>query len=114
MKRLLLIEDDERMIESFGRILPYFGFDVTYARTLKEARKAFDEGEYDIIAVDGSLHSSTVNTLDLVRYIRVNFNGPMVAISTVADSNKQLVEAGCDHSCLKSGFAIYARKEFGS
>jgi len=109
--RLLIIEDDDRMIDCFGRSLSLLRVETTFARTLAEAETVFSSKKFDAIAVDGCLNSHGVNTLDLVRFMRQRFNGPIVAISTVADYNKLLMEAGCNLSCLKSSFPFALRKE---
>ena len=75
---------------------------IITAMTLKEAeKKFFDNPEIDIIVVDGCVPGRVLNTPPLVREIRKSFKGIMIAVSSVDEYRKDLLNAGCDIECIK-------------
>ncbi len=100
-KTLLLVEDLKHHQKEFIDALQNT-VDITCASTEKEAREAFTgKKDFDIIAMDGCLNGDKVDTVELVKFIRLTYTGPIVAISGSIEYNKTLLAAGCSHQALK-------------
>jgi len=104
---LLLIEDvisnQKKFIDELQNIA-----DITCVGSEVWAREAFDKNkEFDIIAIDACLTGDEVDTIDLIKYIRSSYTGPMIAISSMDNYNKILVDAGCNHQMEKKYAPAY-------
>lgn len=55
MNKILLLEDDLSLVNGLTFAFHKQGFDLTVARTLKEADAAWAEGKYDLLVLDVSL-----------------------------------------------------------
>jgi PAS domain S-box-containing protein len=66
--RLLLCEDDDHAAEVVGAGLAMNGFDVTRARSIREAEQALENGSFDALLLD--LHLPDGNGLSLVSRLR--------------------------------------------
>lgn len=55
MGRILLLEDDLSLVNGLSFALKKQGFDLTVARTLREAERVWANGEYDLLILDVSL-----------------------------------------------------------
>lgn len=55
MTRVLLVDDDEDSTELLGILLTRNGFDVSIARSVREAGQAFDKGSFDVVVTDHQL-----------------------------------------------------------
>ena len=54
-KRLLIVEDEERLRRSVSRYLESHGIEVTQAGSLEEARSYLDAGAFDAVVLDVGL-----------------------------------------------------------
>ena len=80
-----------------GRVL------VIQAFTIKEAEAAFKEHpDLAAILMDACVPGDKPNTMRLVEEMRKTFTGPIIAISSVADYRKELMEVGCDYEAEKT------------
>ena len=52
MKKILLVEDDDILAFSIEYTLENEGFDVTYAKNLKEAREKISNNEFNLLLLD--------------------------------------------------------------
>ena len=59
MKKLLLVEDDLSLIEGLKFTLAKHDFDVSVARTVKEATECFQKAAYDLVVLDLQLPDGT-------------------------------------------------------
>lgn len=59
MSKILLLEDDLSLINGLSFAFKKQGFELEIARTLKEARKLWVEGKYDLLVLDVSLPDGT-------------------------------------------------------
>ena len=107
MKTIVIIEDDESVRISYGRIFRAFKYpyELLFLPTLDEA-EAFLENELpnrpDIVAItfDGSMipGKRALNTLHLVQLAKeTNFPGILLACSSDDFYCDLLVEKGCTH-----------------
>ena len=55
MNKILLLEDDLSLVNGLTFAFHKQGFDLTVARTLREADAAWAEGKYDLLVLDVSL-----------------------------------------------------------
>lgn len=59
MSKILLLEDDLSLINGLSFALKKQGFELTVARTLKEADSLWSDGKYDLLVLDVSLPDGT-------------------------------------------------------
>lgn len=59
MSKILLLEDDLSLINGLSFAFKKQGFELTVARTLKEADELWGEGKYDLLVLDVSLPDGT-------------------------------------------------------
>lgn len=59
MSRILLLEDDLSLINGLSFAFKKQGFELTVARTLREADELWGEGKYDLLVLDVSLPDGT-------------------------------------------------------
>ena len=59
MSKILLLEDDLSLINGLSFAFKKPGFELTVARTLKEADELWGEGKYDLLVLDVSLPDGT-------------------------------------------------------
>ena len=59
MSRIFLLEDDISLINGLSFAFKKQGFDLTVARTLREANDLWAEGAYDLLLLDVSLPDGT-------------------------------------------------------
>lgn len=100
MKKVLLVEDMKIVHDGLKKMLGD-KISLLSAFTIEGAKKLFEENtDIDAIVIDACVPGEEINTIPLVREFRKEYNGPMIAISTNGDYQKQLVEAGCNERCL--------------
>jgi response regulator of citrate/malate metabolism len=105
--KVLLIEDSTAMQSRISQMIKkVFGdeTDVVIAGSLQEAEDLYQAhvGDVDMILMDTHLGEGT-NTTALAKRISLEFNRPIIAISTNKDSRKTLINNGwCTHQCCKS------------
>jgi hypothetical protein len=89
---LLLIEDVISNQKKFIAVLQNIA-DITCVGSEVWARKVFnDNKEFDIIAIDACLTGDEVDTIDLIKFMR---------LTSMDKYNKMLLAAGCSHKALK-------------
>ena len=59
MSKILLLEDDLRLINGLSFAFRKQGFELAVVRTLKEANELWGEGKYDLLVLDVSLPDGT-------------------------------------------------------
>lgn len=112
VKKVLLIEDYPQLQGMISiQIRMVFGEDtnVVTAGTLQEAEDLYQAHvcDIDIILMDTHLSKGT-NTTVLAKRISLEFNRPIIAISTDEDSRKALVKNGwCTDQCEKSDIRAF-------
>ena len=52
MKKILIIDDDTYILESFSRVLTKRGFEVETAETGKQALEKLKQGQFDVALID--------------------------------------------------------------
>ena len=104
--KVLLIEDSTQLQDLIKQmILRVFetSCDVVIAGSLEKAEELYEAhvGDVDLILMDTHLGKGT-NTTALAKRISLEFNRPIIAISTDEVSRKALVKNGwCTHQCEK-------------
>jgi two-component system response regulator MprA len=100
-KRILLVDDDTRLLVALSQALTIEGFIVGTARDAGEALSSIEQFEHDIIILDRMM--PTVDGLTLCRLIRNRIDCPILmltALDSVPDRVKGL-EAGADDYLVK-------------
>lgn len=93
----VLIVDDLDYMHQLWRDILEDQVQVISAMTIDEAEKIFAQhSDLALIAIDACVPGTRINTLPLVERWRHNFDGPMIAISSLPEYRKELVLAGCD------------------
>jgi DNA-binding NarL/FixJ family response regulator len=100
--KILIVEDDEALQSCFelelqdsARILAAF--------SLQQARKQFAQNpDIAIIVMDACVPGNHPTALPLVREFREQFQGLIIAVSSIDHYRKELLAAGCDQECDKS------------
>jgi len=97
-KIVLLVDDNIDWIQIWKRDLNKHGIEVLSAGTTKKAKEIFKENPnmISLVALDGDLDGGG-NTRELAKELRSEFPWlAIVAISGNTDSQKELIEAGCN------------------
>lgn len=99
---VLVVEDDIDKYQSEWEWELCYRIEFLYARTIEEARRLYRERkDIQAIAVDACVPGDNPNTMELVREIRKEFKGTIVAISSLREYRALLREAGCSQECEK-------------
>lgn len=88
MRRILLVEDDLSLIEGLKFSLSRHDFDVTVARTVKEAGEFFSRNEYQLIILDLMLPDGS--GFDICKSIRQQSAVPIIFL-TASDEEVNVV-----------------------
>lgn len=88
MKKILLVEDDLSLIEGLKFSLSKYDFDVTVARTVKEAKGCYKQNEYDLIILDLMLPDGS--GFDICKIIRQTSKIPIIFL-TASDEEVNIV-----------------------
>ena len=88
MKKVLLVEDDLSLIEGLKFSLIKHEFDVTVARTVKEAKERFDQNEYNLAILDLMLPDG--NGFELCKTFRTSSKLPIIFL-TASDEEVNIV-----------------------
>lgn len=88
MRKILLVEDDLSLLDGLKFSLDKHGFDVTVARTVKEAQDCFKQSEYNLIILDLMLPDGS--GFDLCKMIRQTSDIPLLFL-TAADEEVNIV-----------------------
>jgi two-component system response regulator MprA len=100
-KRILLVDDDTRLLVALSRALALEGFEVATAKDAGEALRALEHSAHDVIILDVMM--PTVDGLTLCRVIRDRIDSPILmltALDSVADRVSGL-ESGADDYLTK-------------
>ncbi len=106
MGKIFFIEDDISMINFWKLVLKseiiQGKLTVVTAMNLEEAERKFLENhDFAIIVIDGCVPGRQLNTLPLAKKIRKSFLGDMIAVSSIDEYRKLLLQAGCNLDCEK-------------
>lgn len=88
MKRILLVEDDLSLIEGLKFSLSKHDFDVTVARTVKEAKSYLVQNEYNLVILDLMLPDGS--GFDICKTIRQSSEVPIIFL-TASDEEVNIV-----------------------
>ena len=108
-KIVLVIEQDLKWKKIFSHSLNEKGIEFLQADTLEEAEKFYSANSEKIsIVVMGSCAGNKLQqSVDLIKKIRLTFNGPIIASARSTMYMDELTDAGCDFKCYKlTGFFI--------
>jgi len=105
VKKVLVVDDNIDIQETFFQVLEYFikGVEILRAYTVREAKEFFMENsDINLIVMDAQLSTEGIaETVEIIKKFRKTFKGPMIAASTSLELNKRLVKAGCDYQTPK-------------
>ncbi len=97
-KAILVVEDQEGIQGILKIYLEDIRFEVFQARTLEEARDAFDRHGSMLSGIIMDHKLGEEYSVDLVKKIReVGFNNPVIAFSGDEAGQQKLLAAGCSH-----------------
>lgn len=88
MRKILLVEDDLSLIEGLKFSLGKHDFDVTVARTIKEAKDYYNQNKYNLIILDLMLPDGS--GFELCRMIRQTSDVPIIFL-TASDEEVNIV-----------------------
>ncbi|HYE81215.1 MAG TPA: response regulator transcription factor [Clostridia bacterium] len=88
MRSILLMEDDLSLIEGLKFSLSRQGFDVTVARTVKEAKECFNSNKYELVILDLMLPDGS--GFDMCREVRKKSDVPLIFL-TASDEEVNIV-----------------------
>ena len=88
MRKILLVEDDLSLIEGLTFSLSKHDFDVTVARTVKEAQACFNPSEYELILLDLMLPDGS--GFEICKTVRQISNVPIIFL-TASDEEVNIV-----------------------
>ncbi len=92
-KRILLVDDDELILDTYRRILERNGFHVDTASTGEQAKEQLEKSTYDLLLVDIVLPDIPGDRLILD--LRVNDNNvPVIVITGFSSYEKSLDAIG--------------------
>lgn len=130
-QRILFADDDRRRTEIFVEMLRMEGYEVTFAATIKEAQKEFDERtfDFDLIILDimmpvedyagknpRELRKGGFIFLRSIRETQSKDKLPVIILTVIHDDDtkKEAFDAGCNEylekPCLPSAL-LYAVRE---
>ena len=81
--KILIVEDNEAIIESFTYLLEKEGFIVQVASTKKQAIAYIKNNQFNIFLLDVQLSDGT--GFELCRYIKDLYNKPIIFVSAMTD-----------------------------
>ncbi len=105
MEKILVVDDEVKILEMVSDYLDAVGFEVTGASDGIDALKKFNEGEFDLIVLDYMLPG--IDGIDIIRKIRQsskpNSSIPVIMLTARADESDKLMglEIGADDYMVK-------------
>ncbi len=101
MPRLLCVDDDPGVNELIANYFKLYGFDVTCVETGQAMRNAIAGSEVDVVLLDLGLPGE--DGLDLARYLRKQWDGPIIIVSGRGETIDRVVglEVGADDYVTK-------------
>ncbi|MDH5637810.1 MAG: response regulator transcription factor [Nitrospinota bacterium] len=96
MRRLLLVEDDNKLAVMLAEYLGGRDFSVSHAATLAEAERLLERQQFDIVALDLTLPDG--DGVEFCRRLRVSSSIPVVMLTARGDDMDKVVglEIGAD------------------
>jgi two-component system OmpR family response regulator len=93
---ILVIDDDREIRELLGRFLEKHRIRVTAVRDAKEARRAWQNGHYQLVVLDLMLPGES--GLDLARWLRTQTDIPIVMLTAMGEETDRIIglELGAD------------------
>ena len=92
-KRILLVDDDELILDTYRRILERNGFHVDTASTGEQAKEQLEKSTYDLLLVDIVLPD--IHGDKLILDLRLNDNNvPVIVITGFSSYEKSLDTMG--------------------
>lgn len=88
MKHIFFVEDDRSLINGLTFAVKKQGYEVTTARTCREAEVLWQKGKYDLVILDVSLPDGS--GYDLCRKIRETSHVPIIFL-TAADEETDII-----------------------
>lgn len=88
MKRILFVEDDLSLINGLSFAMKKQGYEITVARTSREAAQLWQDGAYDLVILDVSLPDGS--GYDLCQTIRRTSTVPLIFL-TAADEETDMI-----------------------
>lgn len=88
MQKILLLEDDLSLVNGLTFAFHKQGFDLTVARTLREADTAWDEGNYDLLVLDVSLPDGS--GFEFCKKVRLTSKVPIIFL-TATDEETSII-----------------------
>jgi len=101
MPHLLSVDDDPGINELISNYFGMYGFEVTCVETGQAMRTAISGGVIDVVLLDLGLPGE--DGLELARYLRQQWNGPIIIVSGRGDTIDRVVglEVGADDYVAK-------------
>lgn len=101
MKRILIVDDEERIVQTVKAYLDQEGFKTYTASDGEEALRAFEEKGPDLIVLD--LMLPRLSGIEVTKKIRANSNVPIIMLTAKASEADRVVglELGADDYVVK-------------
>ena len=101
LPHILVVDDDREIRELLAKFLERQRLRVTTARDGKEARRAFQNGHYQLVVLDLMLPGE--GGLELARWFRAETNVPIIMLTAMADETDRIIglELGADDYVTK-------------
>ena len=106
-KRLLLVEDNEKILRGNQRLLEWEGYEVDAARTLEQAEQCFEARRPDAVILDIMLPDE--DGLQILKKLRLNHKTVLVPVIMVTAKTTELDKV----KGLDLGADDYLSKPFG-
>jgi len=96
MPHILVVDDDREIRDLLGRFLERNRFRVTTARDVREAKRVWPHGHFQLVVLDLMLPGES--GIDLARWLRSQSSVPIVMLTAMADETDRIVglELGAD------------------
>lgn len=91
--RMLIVDDEERILLAVGDYFDFHGYDVARADELHVAKRLLDDHEYDVVLADLRLGIDGREGLDLVSYVREKSTLTKIVLLTAYGTEEIVAEA---------------------
>lgn len=88
MSKILLLEDDLSLINGLSFVFKKQGFELSIARTLKEAERMWKDGKYDLLILDVSLPDGC--GFEFCKKVRLTSKVPIIFL-TASDEETSII-----------------------
>ena len=101
MPHILVVDDDREIRELLAKFLERQRFRVSTARDGKEARRAFQNGHFQLVVLD--LMMPGEGGMDVARWLRAESNVPIIMLTAMAEDTDRIIglELGADDYVTK-------------